>query len=105
MLIASYPLYAVILCFSARPSQEREVIELQEFAVSRGFDGAIQLWDLPYWKRKQSASLFGYDPCIASPLSVRWVSDSQSDQCTIKFGNTSDAVLVCMMMHCTLMLW
>lgn len=45
----------------ARPSQDREVTELQDFAVSRGFDGAIQLWDLPYWKRKQCTSLFGYN--------------------------------------------
>jgi Zn-dependent oligopeptidase len=66
VLISSYSLYILILSFSARPSQDREVIELQEFAVSRGFDGAIQLWDLPYWKRKQCASLFGYGTCIHS---------------------------------------
>ncbi|XP_021916565.1 probable cytosolic oligopeptidase A isoform X2 [Zootermopsis nevadensis] len=43
----------------ARPSQDREILELQEFAISRGFDGAMQLWDVPYWKRKQYTSLFG----------------------------------------------
>jgi hypothetical protein len=56
--------------FLARPTQDREVIELQEFAVSRGFDGAIQLWDLPYWKRKQCAFLFGYDSCIQNIIVV-----------------------------------
>ena len=66
VLISSHSLCIVILSFSARPSQDREVNELQEFAVSRGFDGAIQLWDLPYWKRKQCTSLFGYGSCIHS---------------------------------------
>ncbi|XP_069701808.1 uncharacterized protein [Periplaneta americana] len=42
----------------ARPAQEREIIELQEFAISRGFEGAIQLWDVAYWRRKQSVALF-----------------------------------------------
>jgi len=54
------------LSFPARPSQDHEITELQDFAVSRGFDGAIQLWDLPYWKRKQCTSLFGYGSCIQS---------------------------------------
>ncbi|PNF35222.1 putative cytosolic oligopeptidase A [Cryptotermes secundus] len=43
----------------ARPTQDREIFELQEFAISRGFQGSIQLWDLPYWRRKQHTSLFG----------------------------------------------
>jgi oligopeptidase A len=50
----------VIYCFLARPTQDREIFELQEFAISRGFEGSIQLWDLPYWRRKQHSALFGY---------------------------------------------
>lgn len=49
------------LLSKARPTQDRELVELQDFAVSRGFDGAIQLWDLPYWRRKQQNSLYGYN--------------------------------------------
>ena len=64
VLISSHSLCIVILSLSARPSQDREVTELQDFAVSRGFDGAMQLWDLPYWKRKQCNSRFGYGSCI-----------------------------------------
>ena len=66
VLFSSHSLCIAILSFSARPSQDREIGELQEFAVSRGFDGALQLWDLPYWKRKQCTSLFGYVSCIQS---------------------------------------
>jgi Zn-dependent oligopeptidase len=50
----------VILLSLARPTQDREILELQEFAMSRGFHGSIQLWDLPYWRRKQYTSLFRY---------------------------------------------
>jgi len=64
VLISSHSLRIVILSFSARPIQDHEVTELQNFAVSRGFDGAIQLWDLPYWKRKQCTSLFGYGSSV-----------------------------------------
>jgi hypothetical protein len=59
-----YPFYMgniiVILLFLARPTQDREIFELTEFAISRGFHGSIQLWDLPYWRRKQHTSLFRY---------------------------------------------
>lgn len=45
----------------AKPSQEQEVKELHDFALSRGFQyDSLELWDLPYWRRKQVQSLFSY---------------------------------------------
>lgn len=46
----------------ARPAQEKELEDLLQFASERGFEGSrIQLWDLPYWRRKQKMSLFKYN--------------------------------------------
>ncbi|RZC39037.1 Peptidase M3 domain containing protein [Asbolus verrucosus] len=45
----------------AKPAQDRELQSLYEFAVERGFQGGrIELWDVPYWRRKQQRSLFDY---------------------------------------------
>ncbi|XP_014669639.1 PREDICTED: probable cytosolic oligopeptidase A [Priapulus caudatus] len=35
-----------------------ELSSLQEFANERGFDGTLEAWDVPYWRRKQKHSLF-----------------------------------------------
>jgi len=45
----------------ARVAQEREVRELEHFARDRGFDGTLELWDVPFWKRKQMKSLYKFD--------------------------------------------
>lgn len=45
----------------ARIAQEKEVQELEDFAKQRGFEGNMELWDVPYWKRKQQKVLFKYD--------------------------------------------
>nr|CAG4648535.1 EOG090X02LQ [Polyphemus pediculus] len=39
-------------------AQEKELKDLHEFAVSRGFSGELQLWDVPFWRRKQKTALF-----------------------------------------------
>lgn len=46
----------------AKPAQEKEIEKLYEFALERGFEGSsIQLWDVPYWKRKQKKSMYNYN--------------------------------------------
>lgn len=42
-------------------AQEYELEALNAFATERGFDGSLNLWDIPYWKRKQRKTLFDYD--------------------------------------------
>lgn len=45
----------------AKPSQDSEIKNLYEFAKKSGFEGSrIELWDVPYWRRKQCISLFNY---------------------------------------------
>nr|CAH7720514.1 unnamed protein product [Callosobruchus chinensis] len=45
----------------AKPAQEEQLNQLYEFAVQRGFRGAeMELWDVPYWRRKQASTLFSY---------------------------------------------
>lgn len=45
----------------AKPAQDRELEDLYAFALERGFKGKrIELWDLPYWRRKQQKTLFEY---------------------------------------------
>jgi len=39
---------------------EEEVTRLQEFAQSEGFTDKLQMWDLPYWRRRQRDHLFKY---------------------------------------------
>lgn len=45
----------------ALPAQQYELESLTEFASERGFDGNLNLWDVPYWKRKQRKSLYNYN--------------------------------------------
>ncbi|XP_046648251.1 probable cytosolic oligopeptidase A [Daphnia pulicaria] len=46
-----------LLLEKAFPAQEKELTELESFARERGFDGSLHMWDVPYWRRKQVASL------------------------------------------------
>ena len=41
----------------AFPAQEKELTALESFARERGFDGSLNMWDVPYWRRKQVRSL------------------------------------------------
>lgn len=46
----------------AKPAQDEELESLYEFALERGFKGArIELWDVPYWRKKQQKSLLNYN--------------------------------------------
>ncbi|CAH2090797.1 unnamed protein product [Euphydryas editha] len=45
----------------ARPMQDIELDSLHKFAQERGFDKNLQLWDIPYWQRKQKWSLYNFD--------------------------------------------
>lgn len=45
----------------ARPMQDVELDSLQNFAQERGFDKNLQLWDIPYWQRKQKWTLYNFD--------------------------------------------
>lgn len=46
---------------SARSMQDVEIELLQRFAKERGFNTKLELWDIPYWQRKQKWSLYGFD--------------------------------------------
>ncbi|XP_046968629.1 probable cytosolic oligopeptidase A [Vanessa cardui] len=46
---------------SARPMQDVELQSLQNFANERGFEKNLELWDIPYWQRKQKWSLYNFD--------------------------------------------
>ncbi|KAJ8932047.1 hypothetical protein NQ314_014998 [Rhamnusium bicolor] len=51
-----------ILLQNARPAQKEELKNLHHFALDRGFKAeTLELWDIPYWRRKQQISLFDYD--------------------------------------------
>jgi len=43
-----------------KPRAEEEVTRLQEFARSEGFTDKLQMWDLPYWRRRQKQHMFKY---------------------------------------------
>ena len=47
-----------IFFFTAFPAQEQELKSLKAFATERGFDGQLNPWDVPYWRRKQTSSLY-----------------------------------------------
>lgn len=47
---------------SAKAAQERELQNLHKFATKSGFEGErLELWDVPYWRRKQCISLYNYN--------------------------------------------
>lgn len=46
---------------SVKPAAEREVRALEQFCGERGFKDRLELWDVPYWRRKQRQTLYRYD--------------------------------------------
>ncbi|XP_015523020.2 probable cytosolic oligopeptidase A [Neodiprion lecontei] len=44
---------------TAWPAQLQELDTLKSFAYDRGFESNLQLWDVPYWSRKQRTTLHG----------------------------------------------
>ncbi|XP_049810440.1 uncharacterized protein LOC126253269 [Schistocerca nitens] len=45
----------------ALPVQEEELLQLETFAAEQGFEGPMQIWDVPYWKTRQQKLEFGLD--------------------------------------------
>lgn len=45
----------------SKPKMEKDLEELQAFASGRGFDGTLEIWDVPYWRRKHRQSLYRLD--------------------------------------------
>jgi len=50
------------LTLQAKPAQEKEIHELSEFASSNGASYKLEIWDIPFWKRKHIATFFERDP-------------------------------------------
>ncbi|XP_064477844.1 uncharacterized protein LOC135391509 [Ornithodoros turicata] len=50
-----------VLSQSTKSAAEQEVQALQEFCEERGFKDKLELWDMPYWRRKQRQALYRYD--------------------------------------------
>lgn len=51
-----------LLLQRAKPAQDEELQNLLEFAAEKGFKTErLELWDIPYWRRKQQRVLFKYD--------------------------------------------
>ncbi|XP_058053757.1 uncharacterized protein LOC131205606 [Anopheles bellator] len=46
----------------ARPAAEQELGALQRFAGENGFRGPLDIYDVPYWKRRHLATIHQYDP-------------------------------------------
>uniref|UniRef100_T1JBM7 Peptidase M3A/M3B catalytic domain-containing protein n=1 Tax=Strigamia maritima TaxID=126957 RepID=T1JBM7_STRMM len=42
-----------------KPALEQQLMELQEFAVSKGFDGKLSEWDIPYWRNRYKQEVLG----------------------------------------------
>lgn len=45
----------------SKSKTEKEMIELQEFALKNKFTDKLQLWDIHYWRRRQKDELCGID--------------------------------------------
>ncbi|XP_014287509.1 uncharacterized protein [Halyomorpha halys] len=50
-----------LLLNKAKELQSSEIESLQEFAEDRGFRGRLELWDVPFWERRQKQELFNWD--------------------------------------------
>lgn len=46
---------------SARPVQEKEISELIDFAEQNGMQHRFEIFDIPYWRRRQQLEKFSYD--------------------------------------------
>lgn len=56
----NYNICLFLFFFSAWPAQLQELDNLKNFAFERGFDDELQLWDIPYWSRKQRRTLYNF---------------------------------------------
>ncbi|GJQ78768.1 hypothetical protein Trydic_g2800 [Trypoxylus dichotomus] len=46
----------------AKPAQDAELESIYAFALESGFEGArMELWDVPYWRRKQRIAAFDFN--------------------------------------------
>lgn len=45
----------------ARPAMDNEMASLKGFANERGYKGEIDIYDVPYWRRRQLAEVHQYD--------------------------------------------
>lgn len=43
------------------PAAKREMQELTEFAQSQGFQGSLQLWDVPFWSERLRENKYKYE--------------------------------------------
>ncbi|XP_050316271.1 uncharacterized protein LOC126750647 [Anthonomus grandis grandis] len=51
-----------LLLERAKPAQDEELQNLLEFVNERGFKtDTLELWDIPYWRRKRRRALYNYD--------------------------------------------
>uniref|UniRef100_A0A0A9ZFU9 Oligopeptidase A n=3 Tax=Lygus hesperus TaxID=30085 RepID=A0A0A9ZFU9_LYGHE len=44
-----------------KPVQIEELASLEDFAVDKGFEGTLELWDIPFWARRQRTFLYHWD--------------------------------------------
>lgn len=45
----------------AYPAAQRELKELTDFAQSKGFNGQLQLWDIPFWSERLRENMYQYE--------------------------------------------
>jgi len=50
------------LSVKAKPAQEKELSDLREFASNNGASYKLEIWDVPFWARKQQSTFFERDP-------------------------------------------
>ena len=41
-----------------KPLADEETARLQAFAQSEGFNSTLELWDVPYWRRREREQLY-----------------------------------------------
>ncbi|CAN8002223.1 unnamed protein product [Ixodes hexagonus] len=72
-----------------RPAAEEEVKSLNEFTAERGFRDTLELWDVPYWRRKQRQAVFRYDEAeVREYFPLPTVLDGLYRLCNRLFGIT-----------------
>ncbi|GFO38354.1 oligopeptidase a [Plakobranchus ocellatus] len=70
-----------------------EMAQLQDFAVSEGFDHQLQMWDIPYWQRRQEEHLYGIDKSkVSEYFPVNTVLLGLFNLCTKLFDITFEEV-------------
>ncbi|XP_029849142.2 probable cytosolic oligopeptidase A [Ixodes scapularis] len=72
-----------------KPAAEEEVRSLHEFTAERGFRDKLELWDVPYWRRKQRQAVFRYDEAeVREYFPLPTVLDGLYRLCNRLFGIT-----------------